>query len=393
MELPPPVPRIRLFVRDRLETVKNVFGIWHSYLHRPSYNPDSALPDDNLLHNVTEEEPLHDPPSGEQHSSELTTPGGSARTFELLTEWANTGSLMKSRAEVQRLVTDYFRHPEFEFKYFKSDVYNAARENKRLDAAVINNPSNPLPDTFQLATVTIDIPSGVKGKPPISFPVPGLFYRKLTSAITAAFTSPIGAQFHYTPFQQSRVSPTTSETERIYSELYNSDAFIEEHDLLQRRGELPPDDPNCKREKTIAAVMLWSDSTHLANFGMAKLWPIYLYLGNLSKYIRAKSDSGACQHVAYMPTLPDSLEDMMKDTHPAWKTQKKSILTHCRRELIHAVWRFLLDDDFIHACRYGIVILCPDSVERRVYPRIFTYSADYPEKYVMLLELLHSMRN
>jgi len=31
--------------------------------------------------------------------------------------------------------------------------------------------------------------------------------------------------------------------------------------------------------------MLWSDSTHLASFGNASLWPIYLYIGNLSKYI------------------------------------------------------------------------------------------------------------
>ncbi len=44
------------------------------------------------------------------------------------------------------------------------------------------------------------------------------------------------------------------------------------------------------------------------------------------------------------------------------------------------VWSTILDDDFLHACTYGIVIECIDGVERRVYPRIFTYSADYPEK-------------
>jgi len=50
---------------------------------------------------------------------------------------------------------------------------------------------------------------------------------------------------------------------------------------------------------------------------------------------------------------------------------------------MHAVWKVLLDDDFLHAYNYGIVINCHDGVERRVYPRIFTYSADYPEKYVL----------
>jgi len=50
---------------------------------------------------------------------------------------------------------------------------------------------------------------------------------------------------------------------------------------------------------------------------------------------------------------------------------------------MHAVWSKILDDDFIHAYTYGIVIKGVDGIERRVYPRLFTYSADYPEKYVI----------
>lgn len=57
-------------------------------------------------------------------------------------------------------------------------------------------------------------------------------------------------------------------------------------------------------------------------------------------------------------------------------------MAHCRRELMQAVWKYMLDDDFIHAMKYGIVVMCHDGVERRIYPRIFTYSADYPEKSV-----------
>ena len=55
-------------------------------------------------------------------------------------------------------------------------------------------------------------------------------------------------------------------------------------------------------------------------------------------------------------------------------------MTHCRCELMHAVWAKILDDDFIHAYIYGIVIKCIDGIEQRIYPRFFTYSADYPEK-------------
>ncbi|KAF8205902.1 hypothetical protein K438DRAFT_1578500, partial [Mycena galopus ATCC 62051] len=60
----------------------------------------------------------------------------------------------------------------------------------------------------------------------------------------------------------------------------------------------------------------------------------------------------------------------------------------CGRELMHVIWRLLLDGDFIEACKHGIVILCPDGTSRRFYFRVFTYSADYPEKV-----LLASIRN
>lgn len=49
---------------------------------------------------------------------------------------------------------------------------------------------------------------------------------------------------------------------------------------------------------------------------------------------------------------------------------------------MHAQWRILLDDEFVEAYEHGIVILCCDGILRRFYPRILTYSADYPEKYV-----------
>ncbi|KAG6825681.1 hypothetical protein H0H92_002838 [Tricholoma furcatifolium] len=38
---------------------------------------------------------------------------------------------------------------------------------------------------------------------------------------------------------------------------------------------------------------------------------------------------------------------------------------------------------FLHAYKYGIIIRCHDGIERRVYPCIFTYSADYPEKVLL----------
>lgn len=50
---------------------------------------------------------------------------------------------------------------------------------------------------------------------------------------------------------------------------------------------------------------------------------------------------------------------------------------------MQAVWDRMLDEDFVHAYLYGQRILFPDGVERLVFPRIFAYSADYPEKFVL----------
>lgn len=44
----------------------------------------------------------------------------------------------------------------------------------------------------------------------------------------------------------------------------------------------------------------------------------------------------------------------------------------------------MMDSEFLHAYQHGIVIRCGDGITRRIFPRIFTYSADYPEKYARL---------
>lgn len=44
------------------------------------------------------------------------------------------------------------------------------------------------------------------------------------------------------------------------------------------------------------------------------------------------------------------------------------------------VWETILDEDFVYAYKHGFIMKCHDQVMRRFYPRILTYSADYPEK-------------
>jgi hypothetical protein len=88
----------------------------------------------------------------------------------------------------------------------------------------------------------------------------------------------------------------------------------------------------------------------------------------------------AITHCLEILQLPDSIQDFVQKVNGS-ETGSAQLLTHVRREFIQAVWSLLLDEDFIMAYKHGIVIKCADGITRRVYLRLFTYSADYPEKY------------
>lgn len=80
--------------------------------------------------------------------------------------------------------------------------------------------------------------------------------------------------------------------------------------------------------------------------------------------------------------LSDTIQDFDLQTFHCSATA--ATLTHRKRETMQAVWRFLLNAEFTHAYEHGIVIKFPDGIFRHVFPRIFTYAANYPEKYVVI---------
>jgi len=362
------IQHVVLVVRNHFQTPANTFGLWKDYLYRPSYDPDTFVSAEDLycphysvvIISDTDRtaEPL-------LYTNETT---------QHVLEWQNTGSSTKSNEEVTHLVCEVLLHPKFQLEHLLN--FNAMHENQKADAAKKQSPSRFL-TTFQCTDIRIDVPSGNKLVSPRTFSIPSLYYQKITTLIKESFESPIFRMFHLSPFKLFRQHPHHEASERVYSEMYDSDVFLEEHDKVQWA---PSDDPTCKREKVVAALMFWSDATHLATFGTAKLWPIYMLFGNLSKYVRCQPNSGATKHIAYIPPFPDALQDELKSFYKKWDTQQKDILAHCRRALMHGVWKHLLDDEFLHAYRYGMIVQCYDGTERCVYPRICTYSADYPEK-------------
>ncbi|KAJ6451830.1 hypothetical protein C8R47DRAFT_1030639, partial [Mycena vitilis] len=291
-------------------------------------------------------------------------------------DWQWTGSQTKSVEQMEKLV-GVLQDPKFS----KDDVmeFNVKRETAKFDH-YLSGGTPAVRDGWKSAAVEISVPDGKKhaseADAPV-FAVPGLYYRPIVEVVKAAIRDGGDRCFHYTPFKQFWQPTPDSPPQRIYDEIYSSQAMIDAHTELQNQ----PREPNCTLERVILALMWWSDSTHLASFGDASLWPLYLFFGNQSKWLRVKPRCNVCHHVAYFPKLPDIFHDFYKTL--TGKPPPKDVLTHCRRELMHAIWRLLLDDEFLDAWEHGIVIECEDGIFRRFYLRIFTYSADYPEKVLL----------
>ena len=74
-----------------------------------------------------------------------------------------------------------------------------------------------------------------------------------------------------------------------------------EDEKIQKMARIEGDDP--QMEYAIIPLLAWSDETHLSSFGSAALWPIYIYFGNLSKYVRGRPTEFMAQHLAYIPQV------------------------------------------------------------------------------------------
>jgi hypothetical protein len=289
---PARLPRVILIVRDRLISAANKFGIWRDYPSRPTYDPDSFLLLDEL---ATPAGPIQLPSDTQQKSSAIPFVNES---IKLLMRWMTNGNTQKSEREVNSLVNDVILNPNFRPEDLRG--FEANREGRRIDESIHQS---ELLSNFTEVAVDISVPSGVRDQPPSTFKVPGLYCRKITEVIKEAFSDPLAHHYHLSPFKLFHKSADGTTEERIYNEVYTSDAFIKEHEDVNRRSPPPPDNPDCKLEKVVAAVMLASDATHLTNFGTAKAWPIYLMLGNLSKYFRAQPKLNALHHLAYIPSV------------------------------------------------------------------------------------------
>jgi hypothetical protein len=294
--IPNVVRRVILHVRDSFRTAANKFGILREYLHRPSYDPDASVQPEDLANFATTPSSAL-PNSQPTHLFMPPWPFDNMSQF-LLMNWQINGSSQKSEQELDRLAREVIRHPEFKPEDLAD--FNAHREHKRLDSARESTGADtPYDDSWREVMINLQIPVPKRNTVPQNYSVPGFHYRSITEVIKATWGTVSSLPFHLTPFRRIHIDPNTGKETRIFDEVYTSDAFEAAHSHLQKQ----PPEPGCQLERVIAGLMFWSDSTHLTNFGTAKVWPLYMYFANLSKYVRAKPNSGACHHIAYIPSV------------------------------------------------------------------------------------------
>jgi hypothetical protein len=210
----------------------------------------------------------------------------------------NTGTTRISESKVASLVKDVILAEDFDQKHLekfsiKQSLRFLDKESSEEEDRII------FPDDWIETSVTISIPTKSKEDGARPYTVPGFHFRPLLEVIRSAFSDIQAGAFHLLPFKRLWKDPLDGHQERIYDELYTSDAWLEAQDGIQKL----PRDPGCSLERVIAGLMLFSDATHLANFGTAKAWPLYLYFGNLTKYIRSSPTSGACHLVGFLPSV------------------------------------------------------------------------------------------
>lgn len=189
--------------------------------------------------------------------------------------------------------------------------FNATLENKKLDSYLTSASGTAFnhEDGWKESSVRFRLPLDKKKMPEADaaeFEVGGVHHRDLVDTIISVYKSDVVRSFDHVPFREFWKPSEDSPPERLYGEIFSSQAMLDADDEIQRLC-MDNDSLRLAAESDLEAIsvplLLYSDSTHLASFGTASCWPIYLFIGSQSKYVRDMPTSSACHHIAYMPSV------------------------------------------------------------------------------------------
>jgi hypothetical protein len=298
-------PRSQL--RRVFTTVRNLFGLSRRYhaAELPSHDPEehnelSDIP--SLLHSTS--------------APQTFSPYPNLNSFRL-GEWYWNGGVQKSLSSFKKLL-DIVGDRNFDpaairdTKWGEINNILASDDEEWTDEDV----------GWKCTPVTIEVPYQLRrgvppdpGAGPQSYTIDKFYHRSLVSVIREKLSGSTGSHrhFHYEPFEVNWQPDGVPRPVRVHGELYTSPAFIDAHRELQ---DSPPE-PGCDLPRVVAGLMFWSDVTHLTSFGDAKIWPLYMFFGNESKYFRCKPSCNLCHHVAYFQSVSVIFADPKLTAHCA----------------------------------------------------------------------------
>jgi hypothetical protein len=299
---PHPVTPVEL---QTIQTESDEFGRYWIYRKRPDHEPGNLpQPDHNDFTAESHQGNAKDLASGLRMpiASLSDLPGLLGlfvnATIALLVQWFYSGSSTKSLADVQHLIDDVILHENFQAEDLQG--VNFSQEVKKLDTFESSFEGKG----WKESSVKIKVPCpGHKEDEAEAeeFEVPGVLHRNLVNIIKIACQDPDTLDsFHTAPFMEMWKPSEDAEPIRLYGEAYTSDEMINAYEEVQN---IPPDPDNPDIENIIAEILVYSDATHLAQFGTASAHPAYFFFGNLSKYIRCQPGSHAAHHGAYFPKV------------------------------------------------------------------------------------------
>ncbi|KAH9172689.1 hypothetical protein EDB89DRAFT_1832399, partial [Lactarius sanguifluus] len=213
--------------------------------------------------------------------------------------------------------------------------------------------------------------------------IPRLFHRRIIDIVETVCASKTAESFRFTPYTMHWCPDPDNpdKYERVYADSYVSDAMVQAQVEVDNLPRLEGDTKEHVAVTVALCMMLASDSARLTDYRSATVWPIYIMFANQPKQERAKPTCHAVHHLAYVPSIGSDFASRYQEK--TGQPPSPAVETHCKRELMHAVWNHLMDEGFTEGYTKGLVICCTDGTERSFFPRIITYTADYPEKILL----------
>jgi hypothetical protein len=283
---------VRGHFRRVLTTARNSFGLFRRFHAEnfPSHDPEGEV-DISALSNIVDMVP-------QSTLSPLVNPSFApfpGQSSFLLGDWYWNHGVQKSQEnfkELLRIVGAEDFHPA------EVRTANWQRINRQLALNDWDKEEWVDEDAgWRSSPVTITVPFHRLTDNPGTRDYMANFYRRsLISVIQDKIKNQSDhPHFHYEPYELKWQPTDDREEVCVHGEMYTSKAFVDAHNDLHSS----PGEPGCNLPRVVVALMFWSDATHLTNFGNAKLWPLYMFFGNESKYRRCKPSCNLCEHVAY----------------------------------------------------------------------------------------------